>query len=103
MNFAVGDTVVLRTFTGMPISAVKVKISTERGIVIEKRDGSIAIFDPKTKKQIDPIPKAPKYASYLTDDADTTKIKQLSEHKPKKIRIPKKEEQINRDEYIDPL
>lgn len=62
-----GATVILCAFTGMKLGVKEVIAVDKTTITIETANGE-AVFDRKTGKQIDPEPKAERFANYLTED-----------------------------------
>lgn len=62
-----GTTVILCAFTGMKIGVKEIIAADKTTVTIETNNGE-AVFDRKTGKQIDPEPKAERFANYLTED-----------------------------------
>ena len=63
-----GDMVLLHAFTGMKLGPKEVIAADKTTITIDtERRGEIT-FSRKTGKQIDPEPKEPRYASFITED-----------------------------------
>lgn len=62
-----GDTVILCAFTGMKIGVKEVVAANKTTVTIATDKGE-AVFDRKTAKQIDPEPKAPRFANSIIPD-----------------------------------
>lgn len=62
-----GTTVILCAFTGMKLGVKEIIAADKATVTIETNNGE-AVFDRKTGKQIDPEPKAERFANYLTED-----------------------------------
>ena len=62
-----GTTVILCAFTGMKIGVKEIIAADKATVTIETNNGE-AVFDRKTGKQIDPEPKAERFANYLIED-----------------------------------
>lgn len=62
-----GTTVILCAFTGMKLGVKEIIAADKTTVTIETNNGE-AVFDRKTGKQIDPEPKAERFANYLTED-----------------------------------
>lgn len=79
-----GDTVILCAFTGMKIGVKTVSKVDKNTITIETDKGE-AVFDRKTAKQIDPEPKAPRFAnSIIPDDGSYVPPQRKKKAKPAK-------------------
>ena len=63
-----GSKVILKAFTGMKLGVKEVTEVDKNTITIATDDGRELVFDKKTLKQIDPEPKAPRFANSIMED-----------------------------------
>ena len=63
-----GSKVILHLFTGLATSVLEIKSVTKDTITVIGKTGKEMVFDKKTLKQIDPAPKQPRFANYITED-----------------------------------
>ena len=66
-----GDTVMLCMFTGMRVGPKEIVSCDKETVTINRNHKGEVTFDRKTGKQISPMPKAEKFASYITEDDGT--------------------------------
>lgn len=79
-----GDTVILCAFTGMKIGVKSVTAADKSTVTIGTDKGEI-VFDRKTAKQIEPEPKAARFAnSIIPDDGSYTPPARKKKDKPAK-------------------
>lgn len=109
-----GGKVVLHLFTGA-VTGIKTVDTVSKGLItITRSDGTKMRFSAKTGKQVDPEPKRPRFANYITEDDGTfvssrtkgkatkEKRKKEKDEKPKyrrKKAKPEPEEEFNEDDY----
>lgn len=95
-----GDTVILCAFTGMKIGVKEVVAANKTTVTIATDKGE-AVFDRKTAKQIDPEPKAPRFAnSIIPDDGSYVPPQHKKKAKPAK-KVAKKAKPEPEDEEED--
>lgn len=95
-----GDMVLLHAFTGMKLGPKEVIAADKTTITIDtERRGEIT-FSRKTGKQIDPEPKEPRYASFITED-DGSFVPPSHKKKPaaKAKKKPEPEEEFDEEEF----
>lgn len=98
-----GDTVILCAFTGMKIG-VKEVVAANKSTVTIGTDKGEAVFDRKTAKQIDPEPKAPRFAnSIIPDDGSYVPPQRKKKAKPAKkaAKKAKPEPEVEEDDEED--
>lgn len=66
-----GDTVMLCMFTGMRVGPKEIVSCDKETVTINRNHKGEVTFDRKTGKQISPMPKAEKFASFITEDDGT--------------------------------
>lgn len=66
--FKAGETVILKSFTGMPLCRTEVMMADRNLAAILKKDGTQMFFSQKTGKQVTPKPSRTGYASSLEKD-----------------------------------
>lgn len=66
--FKPGDTVILKSFTGMSLCKMRVVAADQNLMTVLKKDGTQMFFSQKTGKQIIPKPRRPAYASSIIPD-----------------------------------
>lgn len=64
-NIKKGDKVILRVFSGAFVTSKIVEMANEEKIGFTRDDKTRMIFSKKTGKQLSPIPKQERYASYI--------------------------------------
>jgi DNA-directed RNA polymerase alpha subunit len=97
-----GNTVILCAFTGMKIGVKEVIAADKATVTLDTNKGE-AVFDRKTGKQIDPEPKAERFANYLIED-DGSFVPPTRKPKAKKKAKPEPEvteEDLDEDEDIE--
>lgn len=99
-----GDPVVVKLFTGVPISKKVVYQVADTFIVTEMDGLPGVVYDRETGKQIDPVPDNVKHACYITVDDGSYEARRAK--KPKKTNRPYKSprvqfEEIDESEYKD--
>ena len=68
LNVSKGDSVILCGFTGIKLGVFEVKKATEKNITIEKKDGTLMVFNRKTGKQTNVEEGKEKYANKIIED-----------------------------------
>lgn len=91
-----GDTVIMCAFTGMKLG-VKEVVEVDKSTITIKTDKGEATFDKKTLKQIDPKPKAPRFANSIIED-DGSYVPPTRKKKAKKAATKKKAEPVEVEE-----
>ena len=88
-----GDKVILCMFTGCKTAVKEVVKADKKTITIVANNGKELIFDAKTLKQIEPAPKAEKWANYIMEDDGSfvPKAKKKAEKKEKVSGVTKAE------------
>lgn len=66
-NLKKGDTVILHMFTGLATAVKEIVAADAKTVTIETRIGKTK-FSKKDGIQIEPAPKSPKYANFITED-----------------------------------
>ena len=94
-----GDTVLLCLFTGCK-AGVKEVIACDKSTVILRTNLGEVTFDRKTGKQIEPMPKNPRYASFITVD-DGSYVPPQRKKKAKPVEDPKPVEKPEEDDWDD--
>ena len=74
-----GEIVVLLGFTGIRLADMKIKVATKTELHIEKKDGSLLIFDRKTGIQKNVAEGKEKYANKIVDPEDAPAPKKKAE------------------------
>lgn len=97
-----GSTVIVCAFTGMKLGVREIIAADKSTVTIENKTGE-AVFDRKTGKQIDPEPKAERFANYLIEDdgsfvPPTHKSKDSGKKKSKPAKVEETEEEELEDE-----
>lgn len=93
-----GDTVILCAFTGMKIGVKEVVAADKTTVTIGTDKGEL-VFDRKTAKQIEPKPKAPRFAnSIIPNDGSYTAPVRKKKAKPAKKATKKAEPEETEDE-----
>ena len=94
-----GDTVLLHAFTGMKLGPKEVISADKTTITISTNKGELT-FSRKTGKQVDPEPKEPRYASFITED-DGSFVPPSHKRKPaaKAKKKPEPEEEFDEEEF----
>ena len=94
-----GDTVLLHAFTGMKLGPKEVISADKATITISTNKGELT-FSRKTGKQVDPEPKEPRYASFITED-DGSFVPPSRKRKPaaKAKKKPEPEEEFDEEEF----
>ena len=94
-----GDTVLLHAFTGMKLGPKEVISADKATITISTNKGELT-FSRKTGKQVDPEPKEPRYASFITED-DGSFVPPSHKRKPaaKAKKKPEPEEEFDEEEF----
>lgn len=98
-----GDTVILCAFTGMKIGVKEVVAANKTTVTIATDKGE-AVFDRKTAKQINPEPKAPRFAnSIIPDDGSYVAPQRKKKAKPAKkvAKKAKPEPEVEEDDEED--
>jgi hypothetical protein len=103
-----GDAVVLHLHTGVPIGLKEILGQTEDAVFIWiKRKGEV-LFDKETGRQIDPLPKNPRFANYITEDDGSYQpkgervakgVEMLKKKRPKKRKPKPPEEPFYEEDY----
>lgn len=107
-----GDKVILHLFTGLATKVTEIVAISKTTITIHNTKGEELVFDKKTMKQIDPAPKKPCYANYITEDDGSfvpkprgkgKKKKELTQARVQAVTKPKDwaEEEFDEDEFIE--
>lgn len=91
-----GEKVILHMFTGVAIAVKEIVDTTKDTITIKNNKGGNLVFDKKTLKQIDPAPKTPKFANYLTED-DGSFVPKTGKKKAE----PEKKKRWDEDDFDD--
>ena len=85
-----GDKVMLRMFTGLFVETKTVEMADAKKLGFTSKSGVKTVFDKATGKQIEPKPKAEKYANFIEPyDAEVEK-EELAKKNKKKEAAPKK-------------
>ena len=66
--FRQGDSVILQSFTGMPLCRTEIMLADKNLVAILKKDGTQVFFSQKTGKQVTPRPSRMGYASSIVKD-----------------------------------
>ena len=107
-----GDKVILHLFTGLATKVTEITATSKTTITIKNAKGEDLVFDKKTLKQIDPAPKKPCYANYITEDDGSFVLKPRGKgkgRKKKKAEVMAKkepvenwdEDEFDEDEFIE--
>lgn len=97
-----GSKVILKAFTGMKLGVKEVTAADKNTITIATDDGRELVFDRKTLKQIDPEPKAPRFAnSIMEDDGSYVPPQRKKKAKPAPKKAAKKAKPEPEDEEED--
>lgn len=99
-----GDTVMLCMFTGCKTGPKEVVACDKSTVTVVTWHGEVT-FDRKTGKQIEPMPKNERYASFITVDDGTfvhpSKKKDKKKTKATKKKVAKKQSKPEVDEEVD--
>ncbi len=95
-----GETVMLCVFTGMKIGPKEVVACDKSTITIHHNGKGDMVFDRKTGKLIKPLPKSPKFASFITED-DGTFVRPTRKGSKNKVVKRAKVEPVGDDELRD--
>jgi hypothetical protein len=111
-----GDKVILHLFTGLATKVTEIVAASKTTVTIHDNKGNELVFDKKTLKQIEPAPKKPCYANYITEDdgsfvpkprGKSKKKKELSQARAEAVKPKKKavenwdDEDFDEDEFIE--
>lgn len=103
-----GDKVILHLFTGLATKVTEITAVSKTTVTIKNSKGEDLVFDKKTMKQIEPAPKKPCYANYITEDDGNFTLKPRGKSKKKralkqaKVKATVKKEPVeNWDEEFD--